>query len=242
MAERSRALGESRLKVLLLGVTPELAQITWPLGTELVAVDQCQEMIDGVWPGPALSVKANAILGDWRSLPLADSSVHFVVGDGIYTTLGNPADARAVSAEIRRVLTRGGFFIHRFFVRPRRTESFREIVEDLRAGLIGNFHVFKWRLAMACRANHDGSVSVEEIWKAWRALGIGEQELADDLGWPRESIETINAYKGVAATYAFPTLHDLRRRLSDDFIELGCCSLDYELGDRCPILLLSPRA
>lgn len=39
-------------RVLLLGVTPEIYGLPWPEGTDFLAADRTQAMIDVVWPGP----------------------------------------------------------------------------------------------------------------------------------------------------------------------------------------------
>ena len=44
-------------RVLLLGVTPELYHLPWPKGTDLLAVDRSQAMIETVWPGPKEAVQ-----------------------------------------------------------------------------------------------------------------------------------------------------------------------------------------
>ena len=53
-------------------------------------------------------------------------------------------------------------------------------------------------------------------------------------------IATIDAYRGAPACYSFPTLAELRAVLAGAFSEQACRMLDYELGERCPILLLAP--
>jgi SAM-dependent methyltransferase len=228
-------------KALLLGVTPEIATMRWPAGTELTAVERCQDMIDGVWPGGELAIRAHARLGDWRALPVPDASVHFVIGDGAYTTLAGSESASPVTREIRRVLRRGAHFIHRHFVRPETPEAPSDVFSDLEAGCIGNFHVFKWRLAMALHGNDEAGVRLADVWVAWHERGIGTEELTERFGWPRETIATIDAYRGVTARYAFPTLAELRRHFAAEFVELDCHLPSYELGQRCPLLLLSAR-
>ena len=56
------------VRVLLLGVTPEIASMQWPAATHLLAVDQAAVMIRYVWPGAALGY--SAVCAKWARLPL----------------------------------------------------------------------------------------------------------------------------------------------------------------------------
>ena len=54
-------------------------------------------------------------------------------------------------------------------------------------------------------------------------------------------LTTVEVYRGSPAVYSFPTLAELRAELAADFEELSCHVPGYELGERCPTLVLSPR-
>lgn len=231
----------NRRHAVLLGVTPEVASMDWPRGTRLTAVDRCMEMIRGVFPGRKLAMPARAVRGDWLSLPLPDDSADWVVGDGCYTLLAGPESYRALGREVRRVLRSGGRYLARLFVRPDQPEPVERVFDDLEAGRIGNFHVFKWRLAMALHDGLDRGVRVDDIWSRWKRAGLQPRVLARRTGWPEPEIRTIEAYRGGQARYTYPTLDEARAALSDDFEELDCRFPRYELGERCPTLLLARR-
>ena len=91
-------------RVLLLGVTPELA----PLGRRLVAVDRNQTMIDHIWPGDRDD--RQAIKGDWLALPFPPASFAAVIGDGSCNCLAYPDAYRELFAEIGRVTRPGGAY------------------------------------------------------------------------------------------------------------------------------------
>jgi hypothetical protein len=63
-----------------------------------------------------------------------------------------------------RVLRPGGLFSHRFFLRPERGEKTDSVFDELRAGRIGNFHIFKWRLAMSMHGAIEDGVRLGDIW------------------------------------------------------------------------------
>lgn len=229
-------LGLVSPRALVLGVTPELLDMRWPANTRLVAIDRSPGMIGAMLPGQS---GTGAVCGNWLKLPFAANSVDLVVGDGCLTVLESVADHCRFGAQLARILSPGGRLILRLFVRPQSTETLDEVVADLSAGRIGNFHVFKWRLAMALVDEQSGAVPVADIWQAWKDTGIVPATLAADLGWPLAEIETIDAYRQATARYTFPRLDEVRATLSTSFDELACRTPNYELGDRCPTLLLA---
>jgi SAM-dependent methyltransferase len=228
-------------RAALLGVTPELATMDWPVGTQLVAFDRCPGMVAEIWPGRALGPSAGVVRADWRQLPLGDASFDVVVGDGCYTLIDSIAGYRAVGAAVARALAPDGGFVMRFFVRPEAPEPLDAVFAALRAGTIGSFHVFKWRLAMALHGALDDGVRVASIWDAWNAHEGDADALAARLGWRAAEVRTIDAYRGADARYTFPTLAEARELLAHHFDEEACQFGSYELGERCPTLALRRR-
>jgi SAM-dependent methyltransferase len=227
------------VNVLLLGVTPEIALMQWPASTQLVAVDHSQAMIDGVWPGDTPARAARC--AEWVRLPLPDASQHIVIGDGCFNALLYPDQYRAAVDEARRVLLDNGIFVIRFFLRPGISERVDTVIGDLLHGRIGNFHVFKWRLAMALHGNLEEGVRLADIWDAWHSAVPDPESLAVKLDCPREILRTIDNYRDVETRYTFPTLAEARAAFAFAFIEAESFSPRYELGDRCPTLVFRPR-
>ena len=106
---------------------------------------------------------------------------------------------------------------------------------DARAGAIGNFHVFKWRVAMALQADSTAGVCVHDIWQAWADSAIDPARLAQP-GWSADAVETIRFYREQPGRLYFPTLQEFRELLAQFFddsrIEVRVPR--YELGERCP--------
>jgi hypothetical protein len=115
------------------------------------------------------------------------------------------------------------------------------VVDDLMHGHIGNFHVFKWRLAMALHGSLEEGVRLADIWDTWRAVVPEPEALTARLGWSREIMSTIDNYRDVKSRYTFPTLTEVRAAMSAAFIEVESFFPRYELGDRCPTLVFLPR-
>jgi Methyltransferase domain len=225
-------------RALLLGMTPEIALMRWPPGTRLTAVDRSQAMIREVWPGAGAG--HGAICARWLDLPLPDGSQDIVIGDGCFSALETSDDYRALVRSMRRVITRHGRVLMRFFIRPETAEPVASVIDDLWRGSIGNFNVFKWRLAMALHGTLDEGVRLDDIWQAWRAAIPEPEQLASRLGWPLPVIRTVDVYHGVATRYTFPTLAEVRSIVAQAFAEEACVFPGYEMGDRCPTALLVP--
>jgi SAM-dependent methyltransferase len=239
IAERFGGAGPFR--ALLLGVTPELALMNWPPGARLVAVDRSPAMIRGVWPSRNPQIPARAICADWERLPMADGTMTTAAGDGFNIQLAYPDGYLCLGKEIRRVLHPGGILVMRAFVRPAREEDPDDVFRALSSKKIGNFHAFKLRLAMSLQDHAARGVSLADIWAIWRKRIPDPDELARATRWPAAEIRTIDAYRDSGTRYSFPNLGELREALRTQFRELECLHPGYELGDRCPTLVLRAR-
>ena len=231
--------GVAEPRAIVLGVTPELVSMRWPVDTRVLSLDLSLAMINGIWPGP----QANqfAACSDWRSLPLADASVQLIVGDGSFNALASGAHYRALVLSLRRVIDPLGLLVLRFFVRPERAESVGALIDDLRAQRIGSFHIFKWRLAMALHGDFAAGVRLADIWQVWREIAPNPKTLMKELDWPVSLLETIDSYRGVDTYYTFPTLSEAREALACEFVECSLHTPGYELGSCCPTVELQPR-
>lgn len=227
-------------RAILLGVTPEIARMRWPAGTRLLALDFNRGMIGNLWPDRPAS-RASALCGDWTRMPIGNETCDVAASDCCYSSLRYPEGYTALTRELRRVLRSDGVFALRSFLRPSAPEPLEAVFADLRAGRIGNFHVFKWRLAMALHADLTAGVRLADIWDAWHEACPDPAALARTLGWPLSALRTIDAYRGLATCYTFPTAEELRAVLSAHFSETACVYATYELGERCPTFLFVPR-
>lgn len=224
-------------RVLLLGVTPEIVALPWPEKSHFVAVDRSLAMIRAVWPGaPSEHCSSSVVCGSWSALPLAPSGCDIVLGDGCYTLLRYPDDYIGLAASVCRVLAPQGLYSMRFFLRPEITEPLAQVFDDLWQRRIGNFHIFKWRLAMALHGALQEGVRLADVWQVWHDTVPDAEGLARYLDWPIQAVHTINAYRDASARYTFPTLAEARAALAKDFEEIHCYVPTYELGQRCPTL------
>lgn len=91
-------------RAMILGVTPELYNMSWPVGSEIIAVDHTQAMIDVVWPGPRDAAKC----AEWTNMPLPDKSRDIAVCDGGVILLKYPEEHRQLVDELSRIIALNG--------------------------------------------------------------------------------------------------------------------------------------
>jgi SAM-dependent methyltransferase len=234
-AERLRE--GARPRVLLLGVTPELYGLPWPEGTDLLAVDRSQAMIDHVWLGPREAARCE----DWTALSLPDGSRDLALCDGGFHLLEHPGEQARLVRRLGRVLAEDGLCALRLFVPPARPEAPEEVLRDLRRGAIPDVNALKLRLAMSLQRGPERGVRLAEVWDTLHAVEPDVAALASRLGWPPEPMSTLEAYRGASAAYHFVTI--------DELCELFCREPGgfrvesiripaYPLGERCPLVAL----
>jgi len=229
-----------RLHGLLLGVTPRIAQMQWPRGSWLMAADNSLPMVQGVWPGNIPRRRA-AVLADWRSLPLSDSSCDAVIGDGSLSCVGYPHGFRALAAEARRVLRRDGFLLLRCYVQPSEPERKEDVIEDLFRGAIPSFHWFKFRLLMAMQESTEKGVAVDEVYQYWASQKIDETTLIAQTGWDAPAIRMMELYRGRDTVHTFSTMAELRSALEEFFEDIAISAPPHAFGECCPMLVARPR-
>jgi SAM-dependent methyltransferase len=231
--------GRSRApRALLLGVTPEIYRLTWPSGTDLIAVDRTPAMIHAVWPGPRSAVRC----ADWTSMDLPAASRDIVMCDGGWHLLAYPTEQQALVRVLARVVADHGRVILRLFVPPRVRERPEDVLADLADGHIPNLNVLKLRLGMSMMASVAEGVELAAIWRRLNDAHPDLDALADRLGWSRDHARAIHAYRTSHARYHFASLADVRDMVSRDpggFEVTAIREPSYHLGDRCLTMILA---
>jgi SAM-dependent methyltransferase len=225
--------------IVVLGVTPEIVGASWPVATELTAVDHSPSMIRALWNPDRAPAGARAIEADWRTMPIVSETIDLVAGDGCYIVLAHPDEYEALTREVHRILRPGGRFVIRVFLRPERTESLAEIAAAFGAGHIGSVHALKLRLLAALHVNSATGTPLVDVWHAWKTFPPLPPALAGQRGWTPGEITAIESYRTLAGRFYLPTLAEIRAIFQPHFTELECATASYELGERCPTFVLS---
>lgn len=239
MAAPALQAGAGPASIVVLGVTPEVVQLPWPEPASLEAFDHSAEMIASVWrPHPSLPSSVRQV--SWQAMPLAGHSVDVAAGDASLNALPALSDYDDVLAEVARVLKPTGALVLRCFIRPDVAETLDAVAAAALSGRIASFHALKWRVAMARPNGAEFSVAVADILADFERIFPDRDHLARCAGWPRTTIDTIDAYRGVSTRYTFPTLAALLARCAAHF-ELAETGVGrYELAERCPTIRLRP--
>jgi hypothetical protein len=228
-----REIGDRPGRTLLLGVTPELANIS----PDLIALDRNYAMVVHVWPGNTAARRA--IVGDWRNGNFAANSFSACVGDGSLCGLEWPGELSRVLIGLCHAVRSGGKFLCRVYVPPEASESISAVRDATLAGAIGGFHAFKMRLAMALAGQAPTRrVCVSDILGEFDRLFRDRHQLVRRTEWNRHEIDTIDFYRDSAVVFNFPTREQLLSVACHIFptariVGAGC----YELAERCPFLV-----
>jgi SAM-dependent methyltransferase len=218
-------------RVLLLGVTPELAD----LGAEVVGVDHSEMMIANIWPGN--TERRRVVKADWLALPFPKGHFSAAMGDGSLNALTYPDGHRGLYAQLAMVVRRGGRFAFRLYKTPDRCEPLAAVSAAALAGEIASFHAFKWRLAMAVvAASADPNIRVTAIRDAFNREFPDRARLAAASSW---KLSDIDVYEGSSEIYSFPTFDQLRAVIPGSFEAPRLVAVGrYELAERCPLVVM----
>jgi SAM-dependent methyltransferase len=226
-------INDIRGRALLLGVTPELADVA----PHLVAVDRNFSMVANVWPGNTPS--RCALVGDWRRPSFKPDAFSICIGDGSLAFLTFPDETVKLFRELNQILKAGGRMVFRLYLAPDVAETISVLQEEALSGKIKSFHAFKMRLAMALAAQQSApQICVAAILDAFNSLFGDRQELARTTGWRREQIDTIDFYKDSTVSFTLPKKDQLLSVVSEVCRNARLApSGTYEMSELCPLLV-----
>jgi SAM-dependent methyltransferase len=224
------------LRVLILGVTPELYRLAREHRAKVLAADHTMAMIKAVWPGPPAAV----VCAEWPELPLQSASIDLVVCDGGLHLLAHPHHQEELVRKLHRVISPGGRCAFRLFIPPHMKEAKKDVLEELLAGKIANLNILKMRLCMALQNEPATGVELAKVWEAIHDVAPDFPELAARVGWSLDHLLAINTYKNCGKRYHFLSTNDVSDmfcRSPGGFEVETIDTPTYELGDRCPTIV-----
>jgi hypothetical protein len=225
-------------RVLLLGVTPELAD----LAVQTIAIDRSDSALGCIWPGRTAARRA--LKGDWRHLPCAAGSLSAAIGDGSFNCLEYPSDYERVYSELATAVRPGGRIAVRIYVTPSACESIAAVRERTFAGRVGSIHALKWLLAMAiCAERADSNVEVQTILRVFNREFPDRVALGRATGWTDETIAQLDVYERLPDVFSFPTSEQVLASVPAGFVNPRLVAAGtYELAERCPLLVLDVQS
>lgn len=232
--------GERPPRVLLLGVTPEIYRLPWPQGTDFLAADRQEAMIEAVWPGPRDLV----LHEDWTELSLADGARDIVVCDGGFHLLAYPEGQIRLVRSLARVLAEGGVCALRLFVPPVPAENPGAVLTDVRTGRVPSVNALKLRLGMALQGDPVAGIELGRIWDTFRRELPDTETAQRATGWPAAEVRSLDAYRDSRSRYHFVGLEEVKSLFCEEpggFVVESLRVPTYDLGERCPLLVLRRR-
>jgi hypothetical protein len=225
-------IADHRARALLLGITPELANIA----ASTIAVDKSESMIARIWPGDTTTRRA--VLGNWLAMPLNAREFSAVIGDGSLNVI-DFADYAVLFSRLEKILLPDARLAVRIYETPASCETVAQLRDAAMAGAIAGFHAFKWRLAMAMASDRKKpTVAVAAIHAVFEQIFSDRDSLAKATGWSRADIDEIDAYAEQDIFLNFPTRAEVLAVLPKSFFSPRFeTSGTYELAERCPILV-----
>lgn len=224
-------LQSKKSKCLLLGVTPEIVHLLQKLHMDFYAVDFSAEMVLTLRDN---HLSSQYIIGDWLNMPFINASFDLIIGDGCFTAVGNSNNIKKLLNESFRLLKKNGVLINRWFTAPDTQENIQDVLNTPE----NNFHAFKWRMAMSLQYNFTQGVVLDALWKIFEE---NKNELLNKKKWQHLEFSTIDSYKSIFTSYAFPSIAELRNLVSDNFDIDDIKHASYHLHERCPIILLKKK-
>lgn len=236
-AYRSAIGPPARTRALLLGVTPQLADIA----KDVTAVEANAAVIVRRWPGN--NAHRRAIKGDWREMQFERDTFDLCVGDGALNVLPSLDAAASLLDRVAGFLAPNGRIAIRVFLRPAESESVTAVFKAAFGRQIGGFGAFKWRLMMAIAAEHATThLGVADVLARFNEVVLDREAFSRDTGMKREDVDAIDAYQGSSEIYCLPTATSLSSVLGSnlrlvDYRPSGT----YELAERFPIAVIDLR-
>lgn len=225
-------------RVLLLGVTPELAAVA----RQTVAIDWNDRTIAHIWPGD--TVARRAMRGDWRDLPCGAGSFSAAMGDGSLNCLAYPHGYARVFSELARALRPGARVVFRVYLTPEPGDTLADVHAQTHDRAVATIHALKWRIANALCARSGGNpnVAVDLIARTFDGMFPHRDCLAAITGWPRADIAQMDDYRGRPEIYSFPTARQLVAVVPAGFTALRFVpTAGYPLAERCPLFVLETQ-
>jgi hypothetical protein len=240
-AARATVLEQIGLRAIILGVTPGIALMRWPVRSSVVAIEASQAVIDALWPGDVPGART-ALCADWHDVPFPRGSTDFIVGDGALNTCRFPEQMHTLLGRIADLLAIDGVFAVRCYTQPRRREGVHDLLMSLIGGCRMTLDRFKLRLYLAAQQDSSDGVAVRDLAVTLDRYGITLQTMRDEFGWDSRAIQPISCWRASDAIYSFPTVEEVCALFRGRFDQICIKYPSYELGDCCPLFILHRKS
>lgn len=230
MAASAQARG---LRVLLLGMTPEIVDLNWPEGSRLVVADRSEAMIHGFWPGDIPGVR-EICRKDWLELPFEAGSFDLVLGDGVFNLMAYPDGFQALGRTASELLAADGKLCVRVFLQSEPREESGALVQEIKDSERVDFYGMRLRIASSLQnSTEEGYLLTKASLDAFlEEQGVAMKTLIAKSGYRPPGVA---AKSGGGLRITYPTADEFTATLGEWFT---CESLhhgSHPLAHRTPI-------
>ncbi len=211
-----------KLKILILGATPELRDLAHKYQAEVTVVDINWQMIMAMRElmkyknKPEIWVKSG-----WTAVPLADNYYDVILGDGVVGNISQN-DSRQWWQHLNEFLKNGGYFITRIFVglydKKAVADEFRKLLSDifkknkLSLTEIGSVKVYLELLTINPKTREGTSSKYREIYHKYsKDFEISAQK--------KERIfkQVVKVYPASKKIWYTPDINDIKKEIQPYF-------------------------
>lgn len=198
-------------RVLLLGCTPELLLMKWPLDTRISCLEQSPAMAERVYGKTAAymseDVHARMKIGNWfeAAAILGEAQFDLVIGDGCYTQLA--ADEYAgLGQQIALVMSQEASFVHRFFVKTHDEDPELVLASLMTPFIYESFSDFKLRFLLSKQSSFEEGVRLGDVYEHWHRFNVAASFTGvKPQHYSARERDTIEHYRGSEKRYSFPS-------------------------------------
>jgi hypothetical protein len=175
---------------------------------------------------------------NWLDMDAAFGRYSAVIGDCSINVLQSSAEIDVLLGIVHERLASNGIFACRVFERPDEAITENDLHRVIDEGVHGNFHAFKWQIAMSLAGEFGARVKAIDILARFNRLFPDRQNIAELTGWNIEVINTIDVYEHSGLVVCFPNRQEFDDYFSAHFeqFEWKSCGT-YDLAERCPIVV-----
>jgi SAM-dependent methyltransferase len=240
MGER---INKSGIHALVLGISPEIVDMTWPAQTRLTVVDNSEAMARAFWPSDSVE-RRQLVQADWMNLPFESRQFDAVIGDGVFNVLSYPEGYQHFAQILSCNLKPDGLFLTRVQTQFEPKENPEDISARYLSGQITDYHELRFRFITAMQPDvYQGVFSSKEIIDSHLAkFGISLSELYRTTGYDPPPMEGGHSASAGAppmkATY--PTQNEFLISMREHFQVMELSYGNHPLGHQCPIFAFRP--
>jgi SAM-dependent methyltransferase len=220
-------------RILVLGVTPALVNLPWPVRSEVHAVDYDEVMISALWhPREG----AHCHFARWQEMPLPDAYFDVVVGDCSFNALPSLDEYGDVLRQVARVRKPGAPLLTRFFLQSDPPPRIDWVAAEATGALAHLRAASKRLLIMLACVEEDGSIHVPDVQVRVREQWGDFDAYLEAMGGTRADVELSKAVFGFDQRLNYPTERDVRQHFEPFFSDIRFQFPDSDVGRYCPIV------